>query len=192
MRPTSCVLLLAVACSTPRSPSEACKQRGEAADRCEALAREEQFQAKQLEVEEERALDRQQDPILARELAAVRQAPRAPDLGGGIEDARVACDQQHGRYESVPPNGFCRVGGVRIFTCAVDAKERLSRCDTYHEKADLLAKRAAMEKELGAPEREAEWSGFRVFVWKKGTAAVAGYARGVRVTRATPEAAPPY
>lgn len=195
----SLVLTCLLACAPARSPSEQCRQSlsAGASDRdrarCEAFEREERLHDRRAEQEEERAYKRQANAevSLRRELAAIRQAPRVPAVGAELAEAQVMCDQQHGRYDVEPPNAHCRVAGVRIFACVVEG-EHVSRCDGFYEGADLATKRAELAKELGAPEREGEWMGNRVVVWKGGIVTATTYARGVRVTRAKPDAAPPY
>lgn len=162
--------------------------------RCDEIGREERAERKEraAEAKAERArraeLDRQTNAALAQ----IRSSPRVPEIGAPLAELKVICGRQRGQFFTKAPYVGCTVGGPAIFACQLDDDGNLvTRCDGYYEGADLSDSRRRIEEKLGQPERVGTSAeGFRIFIWAGGTVQLTMYDRGVRMTTATPGAAP--
>jgi hypothetical protein len=117
------------------------------------------------------------------QLAEIRRLPKAPELGAPVAEAKAICAQERGQFLTKGNAYSCSVGGPFVFAGNFDGSNRITRLDVYYEGADLAASRRKTEELLGPVESETLTpEGFRAFLWRGGTVAVAMYPKGVRLT----------
>jgi hypothetical protein len=159
--------------------------------RCDALAQEERQVAREdaRETREAEAAEDARSNEAARRdsarLAAIRAAPKVPELGSTIAESRVICEHQRGQFISKTDTTYtCRIVGLPLFACTIGDSLRTDRCDGYYEGAELADVRQKVESKFGPPTSETVDAGFRVFGWETESTSlyVKMYAQGVRVT----------
>jgi len=196
-------------CAPAKTPSEACRRqaaanrmgRSFAPDprldaieniRCDEMEREERREAREdareKAVAEAKASARADamNAALDAKLAEIRAAPKVPELGATVAEAKIMCTQQRGAFSAPDDNGIyaCRVGGPAIFICAADYDGLTTRCDGFFEGSDIAESRARIERDLGPADQQSIEGGVRVASWKRGRILVRAmmYDRGVRLS----------
>ena len=207
----SCALLAAssLACAPAKTPSEACRRQAAANRmgrsfnpdprldtieniRCDEMEREERREARE-DAREKAAAETKAaartdaaNAALDAKLAEIRSAPKVPELGATVAEAKIICAQQRGAF--VPPDNegiyVCKVGGPIIFICTADYDGVTTRCDGFFEGSDIQESRARIERDLGPADGQTIENGMRVTSWKRGRILVRAmmYDRGVRLS----------
>lgn len=124
-------------------------------------------------------------PVDDEGLAAIRRAPKVPELGATQGEANLLCKRQRGRAREVRGSVACAVGDALLFACHLDDQEVFDRCDAYFEGSDPVEVRDGMAKSLGTWDTKVR-DGVRVFSWPGAGVSISVYEPGVRVTTTKP------
>jgi hypothetical protein len=155
--------------------------------RCDAIASEERETAREEERRQEasRAESEERAHDDAQHFAAIRAAPRVPELGAMVPEMRATCEKQRAHFIQKSDAVYvCRLVGATLFACTVDDNLAADRCDGYYEGAELTDARDRVAETLGPPTSKSVTGGSRVFGWAGAglSVLVQMYPHGVRMT----------